>query len=144
MAMRKFHLPPICMLLAGLLAAGAALAQSSEVYQWKDADGVTHYSDAPPAKGQFQSRDVSYKEGTPVPSTASTTAVPPTAPATEKCTLARTNLERLNSGGDIGLDEDGDGNADAAMDAAQRAQQTRLAEIQIKTFCTPAATTTTP
>ena len=32
--------------IAGLLATLPALA--AKVYQWKDAQGVTHYSDAPP------------------------------------------------------------------------------------------------
>ena len=35
---------------AGLLVAlVAAPALAGEVYKWKDAQGVTHYSDAPPA-----------------------------------------------------------------------------------------------
>jgi hypothetical protein len=39
-----------CVLMLGCLLATASLAQSTsrrEVYEWKDADGVTHYSDQP-------------------------------------------------------------------------------------------------
>ena len=48
---------------ACLLLAGTALAQSGGVYQWKDAQGVTHYSDAPPPQGQYQARDIHHRDG---------------------------------------------------------------------------------
>lgn len=124
---------------ACLLLAGTALAQSGGVYQWKDAQGVTHYSDAPPPKGQYQSRDIHHRDGA---APATTAAGKPTTAASANCTLARTNQERLKAGGDIGLDANGDGQPDAALDAEELARQSRLAEINIKTFCTPPATAT--
>ena len=36
-----------------LLAGGATIVHADDLYQWKDSKGVTHYSDAPPPKGQF-------------------------------------------------------------------------------------------
>ena len=41
--------------LACLLACAAlnAQAQSNGVYKWKDAKGVTHYSDTPPPDGRY-------------------------------------------------------------------------------------------
>lgn len=123
---------------ACLLLAGTALAQSGGVYQWKDARGVTHYSDAPPPKGQYQARDIHHRDGA-APAAAAADA--PTTAASANCTLARTNLERLQAGGDIGLDADGDGQPDAALSAEERERQTRLAAINIKTFCTPRAAT---
>jgi len=121
---------------ACLLLAGTALAQSGGVYQWKDARGVTHYSDAPPPKGQYQARDIHHRDGAAPAPTAADAA---TTAASANCTLARTNLERLQAGGDIGLDADGDGQPDAALSVEERERQTRLAAINIKTFCTPRA-----
>jgi hypothetical protein len=123
---------------ACLLLAGTALAQSGGVYQWKDARGVTHYSDAPPPKGQYQARDIHHRDGA---APAPTAADAPITAASANCTLARTNLERLQAGGDIGLDADGDGQPDAALSVEERERQTRLAAINIKTFCTPRAAT---
>jgi hypothetical protein len=121
---------------ACLLLAGAALAQSGGIYQWKDAQGVTHYSDAPPPKGQYAARDIHHRDGA---APATTAADEPTTAASANCTLARTNLERLQAGGDIGLDADGDGQPDAALSAEEHERQKRLAAINIKTFCTPQA-----
>jgi hypothetical protein len=121
---------------ACLLLAGAALAQSGGIYQWKDAQGVTHYSDAPPPKGQYAARDIHHRDSA---APATTAADKPTTAASANCTLARTNLERLQAGGDIGLDADGDGQPDAALSAEEHERQKRLAAINIKTFCTPQA-----
>jgi hypothetical protein len=132
---------------ACLLLAGTALAQSGKVYQWKDAKGVTHYSDAPPPKGQFETLQVAGDAG-PVPAaspaTAATPAVPLPAPAPvskgeqvamANCATARSNLERLKAGGDIGLDRDGDGKPDAPLGAEDVAKQTELAQGNINRYC---------
>ena len=121
---------------ACLLLAGPALAQSGGIYQWKDAQGVTHYSDAPPPKGQYAARDIHHRDSA---APATTAADKPTTAASANCTLARTNLERLQAGGDIGLDANGDGQPDAALSTEEHERQTRLAAINIKTFCTPQA-----
>jgi hypothetical protein len=135
---------------ACLLLAGNVQAQSAEVYQWKDAKGVTHYSDAPPAKGQYESRQVAGDAG-PVPAASPATAAIPTARtpapvskgeqvAMANCATARSNLERLKAGGDIGLDRDGDGKPDASLDAGDVAKQTELAQANINRYCGSAAT----
>jgi hypothetical protein len=113
---------------AAVLACG--IASAGDVYQWKDAKGVTHYADAPPPKGQYQARDVHHRDGeAPAPGTAA-------APVTDKnCALARTNLDRLNTGGDIGLDANGDGKPDAPLSDAERAKQIELAQANIQTYC---------
>ena len=52
------------LLIAGLSLAGLAGADAvaaGEVYQWKDANGVTHYSQTPPPKGQYQQRQITDK-----------------------------------------------------------------------------------
>ena len=111
-----------------LLASGVASA--GDVYQWKDAKGVTHYSDAPPPKGQYQARDVRHRDDeAPVATTVA-------APVTDKnCALAKTNLDRLKTGGDIGLDANGDGKPDAPLSDAERTKQMELAEANIRTYC---------
>lgn len=128
-------------LLALCLGAVASPAAAGEVYQWKDAKGVTHYSDAPPPRGRYEARDIRQRgiqrDGT---AAAPATAAKAAPDANANCTLARTNLERLQTGGDIGLDANGDGKPDATMDAAERARQTRLAEANISAFCAAAPT----
>ena len=116
--------------LACLLAclACAAQAQSNGVYKWKDAKGVTHYSDTPPPNGRY---------GNVAPDASARIAAP--AKPDPRCATARGNIEKLKGGGaDIGLDANGDGKPDAAMTAEQRAAQLRLAEAAERNFCTPA------
>jgi hypothetical protein len=115
-------------LLAAALALACAPAAAEKVYQWKDANGVTHYADAPPASGAYRDRDVGSRDP----------AVPQAAKAdTESpdCARARLNLENLASEGPVGFDEDGDGVMDGAMDAAQREEQVRLAQSMVERHC---------
>jgi hypothetical protein len=117
-----------------LLACGAASA--GDVYQWKDAKGVTHYSDAPPPKGQYQARDVRHRDDEAPAASANP------APVTDKnCAVAKTNLDRLKTGGDIGLDANGDGKPDAPLSDFQRKKLTELAEANIRTYCKQAPAT---
>lgn len=117
--------------LACLLACAAlaAQAQSNGVYKWKDAKGVTHYSDTPPPDGRY---------GNVVPDAAARVAPP--AKVDPRCATARANIAQLKSGRtDIGLDADRDGKPDKPLDDAQRADQLRMAEASERSFCAPAA-----
>ena len=126
------------LLVSSLLLGATALAQAGDLYQWKDGKGVNHYSDAPPPKGQYRARNVHVRD---VEAAAPAASQPkPTTTASANCLLARTNLARLKAGGDIGLDANGDGKPDSRMSADEQAKQTQLAEHNIKTFCTSAAT----
>jgi hypothetical protein len=117
-----------------LLACGVASA--GDVYQWKDAQGVTHYSDAPPPKGQYQARDVRHRDDEAAATSTDS------GPVTDKnCALAKTNLDRLKTGGDIGLDANGDGKPDAPLSDAERTKQTELAEANIRRYCKQASAT---
>jgi hypothetical protein len=129
-----------CVILASSLFSLAALTQAGELYQWKDAKGVSHYSDAPPPKGQYQARNIQVRDGQkpPVVDTKVTTT------ASANCTLAKTNLERLKAGGNIGLDANGDGKPDAPLNAEEHARQTQLAETNIRKFCTAQASAPAP
>ena len=117
----------IACLLACLVLT--AQAQSNGVYKWKDAKGVTHYSDSPPPAGRY---------GSVLPDAASRVAAP--AKPDARCTTARSNIDRLKSGAArIGLDANRDGKPDAPMSADERTRQLALAEASAKTFCnTPA------
>ena len=121
---------------AALLACG--IASAGDVYQWKDAKGVTHYSDAPPPKGQYEARDIHHRDGEAV---AASPSASPTPVTDKNCALAKTNLDRLNTGGDIGLDANGDGKPDAPLSDAERAKQTELAQANIRVYCKQAPAT---
>jgi hypothetical protein len=129
-------------LAAALLTVPAVASHAGDLYQWKDAKGVTHYSDAPPAKGQYRARSIDVRAGQPAP--AATEQVKPTTTASANCSLARTNLERLKAGGNIGLDANGDGKPDAPLSAEESLRQTQLAQASIKSYCTPQADAPAP
>ena len=117
---------------AGLLVAlVAAPALAGEVYKWKDAQGVTHYSDAPPAGNNYESREIRHRPG--MPATAQAEASAPVE--NSRCTEARTMLAQLQSGDPVGIDADGDGKADGALNDAQKAAQMRVAEASISANC---------
>lgn len=115
-----------------LVFAGATLMQPSDaaaqqVYQWKDAQGRTHYSGTPPKSGTYQVRGVG----------AQPTAEPgkPVDAKTEsaQCKQARANLGVLRAGGPVQM-SDTDGTPRILNDE-QRAAQIKLAETVLETNC---------
>jgi len=125
-------LPSLCCLL--LLAS--ASAQAGTVYKWKDANGVTQYSEKPPAGQAFEARKVQ----NPAPATRPAAAAAAPAESNE-CTTARGNLTLLNGQGVVMQDTNGDGKADTALTDPQRAAQKTLAEAAIQAYCKPATGT---
>jgi len=129
------------------LAAGFAVALtfalpvvSGELYQWKDANGVTHYSDAPPPAGaDYKNRTISNR-GSAAIATEKTEALAESS----QCTTARGNLALLQGEGPVGADSDNDGKPDAAFTAEERAAQTQLAQAAIKVHCSNATATASP
>jgi hypothetical protein len=119
------------LVLACLLACVAmtAQAQSSGVYKWKDARGVTHYSDLPPPGVRY---DTIAADAAP----RATAQAAAAAKVDPRCTTARANIAQLKSGRtDIGLDTDRDGKVDKPLQEAQRADQLRIAEASARNFC---------
>jgi hypothetical protein len=116
------------------LAVAPALAQqsASEVYQWKDANGVTHYSQTPPAKGSYEQRVIT-SNGAAAP----VASEPVADAANPQCATARANIAALKGDGDVQQDVDGDGKPDRVLDADQRASQLELAHAAVKAYCTP-------
>ena len=123
------------------LAAAPALAQqtASEVYQWKDANGVTHYSQTPPPQGRYEQRVIT-SSGAAVGTTAADASATASAPAASgdspQCASARANIATLEGEGEVQIDEDGSGNP-RLLNAEQRASQLELARAAVKAYCTP-------
>jgi len=123
-----------------LLIAAAPLA-ASEVYSWKDARGVTHYSQTPPPAGtRFEVRNVSAggTASTPAPSApaaapAATAATANAGGDTSQCELARTNVAALRGEGAVQqLGADG---TPRELGANERADQLALSEAAVRAYC---------
>ena len=59
---RRLSRPATAALVLALALPAALVATGGELYQWKDANGVTHYSDAPPP-GPDEGRALLYDLG---------------------------------------------------------------------------------
>ena len=116
-----------------LLAAGlCASASATNVYQWKDARGVTHSSDKPPPGTKYDTRRMD-GQGQYVE-----TAAPAAAAPNPQCTSAQQNLTLLARDVSIQQDTDGDGKPDKTLSTDERAAQKNLAEAAVKAYCPPA------
>lgn len=126
-----------CLVATGLFAASlAAPAVAGEVYQWKDAKGVTQYSSTPPPKGVYKVRTINNAGAANAPVT--TSATPAENP---QCVQARTNVAALQGKGAVQQDSDGDGKVDKTLTDSERASQLALAQAVINANnCTPSAT----
>lgn len=142
-------------ILAASILVLAATAQAQTVYTWKDAKGVTHYSDAPPPKGagKPQVKTVAASapatpaaatpaaQATPAPGTitAATAAVAKAASdaaaANARCSQARANLAALQGTAPVGPDADGDGKPDSTLSADDRAKQVAAMQAAIQRDC---------
>lgn len=119
--------------VAALCLVLATPAFAAKVYQWKDAKGVTHYSDSPPPDQAIKGRTMADKGGQP----AQTPVAKPVVSA--NCTNARSNLAVLQGANPVSIDEDKDGKPDRNLSDSERANRTELAQAQIKTYCEGAA-----
>jgi hypothetical protein len=133
MSRQSFRLLPG--LVAGLCLVVALPASAAKVYQWKDAQGVTHYADAPPAGQEYKNRGQHEDTGKP----AATAAAKPVV--NSNCSNARSNLAILQGNQPVAVDEDKDGKPDRGLNDSERANRTQLAEAQIKTYCEGGAVT---
>jgi hypothetical protein len=145
---------------AGCIVAVMAAAVSAQVYTWKDAKGVTHYSDSPPANANQKVRTVDVPPAPPaqprptpaaVAAPAATVARAPAPPvpdpAAQKaaaeqraaaCKQATDNLAVLKTNAAVAMDKDGDGKNDAVLNAEERNQQTASMEAAVTANCAPA------
>lgn len=127
MSPKSFRLLPG--VIAGLCLVLATPAFAQKVYQWKDAKGVTHYSDSPPPDQAIKGRSMPAKGG------QSTEEAAPKPVVNANCSNARSNLAVLQGGTPVGIDEDKDGKPDRNLNASERTNRTELAQAQVKTYC---------
>ena len=133
-------------LVLALLVAVCPLA-FGQAYKWKDAQGVTHYSDSPPPAGTKvekikTSGVVIPPAGNPAPAPASTVAAKPTAAApvadtpanrTKLCEQLRKNADTLSKEKVVSVD-DGKGGS-RVLDDAGRARQVETTQAQMTLYC---------
>jgi hypothetical protein len=117
---------PMTLGLSLLLATTAAMA--GDLYQWKDANGVTHYSQTPPASGSYKERTESGRDTAAKPVEAA--AAKPAEPA--DCATSRSNIALLESKTPVQQDTDGDGKPDKTLDDTERGNQLELARALLK------------
>jgi hypothetical protein len=101
------------------------------VYKWKDARGVTHYSEKPPASGNYSTREAvpdPMAQAEPSAGSGSQDQADP------RCTTARNNLATLQGGNAVQMDSDGDGKPDKTLSDAERASQIELARSTLKAY----------
>ncbi|NZA27065.1 DUF4124 domain-containing protein [Luteimonas sp. SJ-92] len=118
--------------LALALAAGATapVAGAQEVYQWKDANGVTHYSESPPPSGSYQQRRITNSGAS---AGSDPTAAPVAVAENPQCTTARNNIALLQGEGPV-AQEDG-----SELGEDERANQMELAQAAVRAYCTDGA-----
>ncbi len=137
--------------VSAIFAAAALVCASAtaQVYKWKDANGTTHYSDAPPPVGaKYEKVNVSSSVSTPVaaaPAPAASTAASnktnaPNQTATRMtdtpanraklCKQLDDNIALLNTGQAVTS-----GGANQNMSDAQRQQELATAQAQKKQYC---------
>lgn len=136
--------PFAALAFAATLLFASASAGAQQIYKWKDAKGVTHYSEKPPAQGDYSTRDtVQDPVGAPVASAspeAGAGASPAPAADDSRCDTARRNLAALQRPVELQFDSDGDGQPDRAMNPAERQQQEQLARSTLEAYnCSEAA-----
>lgn len=117
--------------LAAALAPASVCAQT--VYKWKDARGVTHYSERPPASGRYSQQDGKRDPVSTQPAAKADQAAKPDP----RCNSARSNLATLQGKAAVQMDTDGDGKLDRTLNDAERANQVELARSTLKAYnCT--------
>lgn len=132
----------ISALAASALALGLASQASAwqQVYKWKDANGVTHYSQHPPPAGKFESRTIVDRQPSPAQG-AQQGDRPAESP---ECARARNNIDLINSGVALKVDSDKDGKPDRDIDDAERKRQLDLNQIVLRANCNTAASAQKP
>jgi hypothetical protein len=134
------------LLIAVALLALAPLA-TAQVYKWTDAQGTTHYSEAPPATGTNYKKVTTTGTVEPLAKPASapegSNTIAPTPPAgapvadtpenrDKLCSTLRANLAALQGSGPVVMQA---GNQQVALDANQRKAQADAAQAQVQQYC---------
>ena len=122
---------PIFLLAAALVLCGPVAAQ--QVYKWKDANGATHYSDSPPARGAYTRRATVADpvQAAAAPATGEPAAAVPNDP---RCDTARRNIAALTGSETVRRDTDDDGKGDRVLTPAERASHLEIARATLKAY----------
>ncbi|HSX60943.1 MAG TPA: DUF4124 domain-containing protein [Tahibacter sp.] len=130
----------------GLLAAVAATAGHSadKVYKWKDANGIVHFSDAPPPKGtEFdnvrivnQSAAITQTEAAAAPAAADPNAAnkpaQPDNSSAARCANAQKRVELLASSLQLQVQRDG---KTVDMTPEERSAELNIARATVDSLC---------
>jgi len=120
---------------------------SAQVYKWKDANGVVHYSQTPPPSTGTKFKEMRADTSVP-PTPAASTSAPAAAPAAAQptsttvadtpenraklCTSLQTNLAALQSAAPVVMQQDG---KQTVLDDSARKQQASAAQAQYQQYC---------
>lgn len=121
--------------LFALLAIATGSLVAGEVYSWKDANGVTHYSQTPPPAGtRFEVRGIRDSGATQAPEAAQAAAVAAPEPGqSSHCDVARGNITALEGEGPVQqVAADG---TPTELDAQARSSQLELARAAVRAYC---------
>ncbi|URX61014.1 DUF4124 domain-containing protein [Luteibacter anthropi] len=132
-------------LVAALLVIACPLAVA-QAYKWKDAQGVTHYADAPPP-GNTRYEKIKTAAGDsaqPAPAPTPTTPPAPAKPAAtgnedtpanraKLCDQIRKNVQALNTEKNLTMD-DGKGGV-KPVDDATRQSELKKAQAEMTVYC---------
>jgi hypothetical protein len=134
-------------LMLGLLVAAAGAADAAEkVYKWKDANGITHFSDAPPPKGQQFDNVKIVGQSAPITTapeqqkTASATGEAadgaPKTDAERRCIEAKQRETLLAGQQQLTMKRDGQ---DVPLTGAEREGELTVARAMVAQYCVPPA-----
>jgi hypothetical protein len=130
--MQRLMLGAVLVLAAISLSDARAQQTAGEVFQWTDANGTTHYSQTPPAKGAYKQRVINHS-GAAVANKGPVTL----AAENPQCATARSNIALLQSSAVVQQAGDGEGQPVRPLSAAERSSQLELAQAALKAYCTP-------
>lgn len=135
----RLALLPAALVLAACLYAPRG--EAADVYKWVDANGVTHYADAPPEDQKYERVRIGSGARTPTPDPAAEAPAPVDGTPVQKdgetteqamarysearaknCQIARDNLALMERAPDVQKDVDGDG-VPEPMTAEQREEE---------------------
>lgn len=130
------HARPLLIIAACVaLFAGTTAQAADKVYKWTDSNGVTHYGDAPPTKGEFESSTID-RAAREARGAAAATAAAGAAPGEDPlCARMRSQLALLEGDSPVQQDTDGDGKADRILSQVDRDAQAALARKLLDTDC---------
>lgn len=127
-------------ILIGSIFSVLSLSVAAQtVYSWQDAKGVMHFSQQPPAQGEYQLVTIRASQAASAVAVGTTNAEQATAVALDPtlCQQARDQLTMLQSGQEL-FTKEANSEELRLLTSEEREQQILLANFEIKRRC-PAA-----